>query len=202
MKVAALIALVASLCGVDGSKRAADQVRYVPGQLLVKFDEGASSEAIAHALTRVGARSEGEIAGLGVEVVAVQRGRERAVAELLGADPAVERIERDVVVTADATTPNDPFWTAQTGSQEISAPGAWDLTRGSQATVVAVLDSGVDGSHPDLAGSTRPGRDFINDDADASDDNGHGTEAAGVIAARETTRRASPESAGPARCCP
>jgi subtilisin family serine protease len=119
-----------------------------------------------------------------VEVVAVENGREAPVSALLRADPMVERVERDVVVTADATTPNDPFWNAQTGSQEISAPAAWDLTRGSQSTLVAVLDSGVDSGHPDLAGSTRPGYDFVNGDADPADDNGHGTETAGVVGAR------------------
>jgi subtilisin family serine protease len=159
-------------------------VRVVPAQLLVKFDSQASRGEIERTLADVGARSAGTITGIAVEVVQVAPGREEAVAARLQAAMAVGRVERDVIVTADATTPNDPFWSAQTGSQEISAPGAWDLTRGSQSTLVAVLDSGVDANHPDLAGSVRLGYDFVNGDDDASDDNGHGTEAAGVVAAR------------------
>jgi subtilisin family serine protease len=150
----------------------------------VTFEPGTSREDIERGLAAVGARSAGTVPGVGVEIVEVEPGREEAVSASLQDSADVEHVERDVVVTADATTPNDPFWTAQTGSQEISTPGAWDLTRGSQSTLVAVLDSGVDAGHPDLAGSTRPGYDFVNGDSDPADDNGHGTEAAGVIAAR------------------
>jgi subtilisin family serine protease len=184
MRLAGVLAIAASLLAGDVAARPCEPVRYVPGLLLVEFVEATPRPAIARSLARVGARSTGTVPGLGVEVVAVERGREAVVASLLRTDPAVERAERDVVLTAHETTPNDPFWFAQTGSQEISAPGAWDLTRGSQTTVVAVLDSGIDAGHPDLAGSTRPGYDFVNGDADPADDNGHGTETAGVISAR------------------
>ena len=58
------------------------------------------------------------------------------------------------------------------------------MTRGAADTVVAVLDTGIDRSHPDLQGSFVEGSDAVNEDADPNDDHGHGTLVAGVIAAR------------------
>lgn len=59
------------------------------------------------------------------------------------------------------------------------------ITRGNADIVIAVLDSGVDAKHEDLAGAVLVGRDFVNRDDDAADDNGHGTGLAGLMAARE-----------------
>jgi subtilisin family serine protease len=177
MRLLGLVAIAASLLGQP------EPARSVPGRLLVKFERSATQETIARSLAAVDARAAGTVPGIGVRLVEVEPGREDAVSALLRSDSAVVRVERDVVVSAQAT-PNDPFWTAQTGPQEITAPGAWDLTKGSPSTLVAVLDSGIDAGHPDLAGATRPGYDFVNGDADPADDNGHGTQAAGVIAAR------------------
>ena len=66
----------------------------------------------------------------------------------------------------------------------MNAPAAWDKTTGSAGVTVAVVDSGVQATHPDLAGRVLAGYDFVNNDADPSDDNGHGTAVAGVAAAR------------------
>jgi subtilisin family serine protease len=99
-------------------------------------------------------------------------------------------------------TPNDPFFRYQyalnnTG-QEIGAPGSpsgkskadikapagWGETKGAAETVIAIIDSGVDFEHPDLKNKTvSRGRDFANDDWDATDDNSHGTYVAGIAAA-------------------
>lgn len=81
-------------------------------------------------------------------------------------------------------TPNDPLWRDAWSLQKVDAPGAWGFGTGSPETIVAVVDTGVDTSHPDLAGALVPGWDFVGDDGDASDDHGHGTAVAGVIAAR------------------
>jgi subtilisin family serine protease len=156
----------------------------VPGELLVKFRPGTSPALQASALWRVGAQRTGFIPGIDVTVASVVAGREEAALGALRADYRVQYAEQEVLFRVAATTPSDLLWSTETGFQEVSAPEAWDLTRGVPATVVAVLDSGVDFTHPDLAGGAVPGYDFANHDADASDDFGHGTSVAGIIAAR------------------
>lgn len=87
------------------------------------------------------------------------------------------------VCVAD-TIPNDPmFAQMQWGPKKVHAPAAWDLTTGSADIVIAVVDTGVDCGHPDLAGKCVPGYDIYNNDADPFDDHGHGTFVAGIAAA-------------------
>jgi subtilisin family serine protease len=87
-------------------------------------------------------------------------------------------------VPATPAGPNDPLWASSWSLAKVNAPAAWKLTNGSPETVVAVLDTGADFHHPDLEGAFVPGYDFVNHDEDPSDDHGHGTMVAGVIAAR------------------
>jgi len=87
-------------------------------------------------------------------------------------------------VAPDANQPNDPLWRGSWSLTKVRAPAAWRVTRGAADVVVAVLDTGVDRGHPDLNGALVDGWDAVNEDADASDDHGHGTLVAGVIAAR------------------
>jgi thermitase len=104
-------------------------------------------------------------------------------AAALRADPAVTYVERDQVARIAAVTPNDPAFADQWGVTRAGVDLAWESTRGSAAIVVAVVDTGVK-ALPDFAGRMLPGRDFVNDDTNAADDQGHGTMTAGVIAAR------------------
>jgi subtilisin family serine protease len=79
---------------------------------------------------------------------------------------------------------NDPLYGDQWALQTMGAPCAWQVTTGSSDVTVAVLDTGVDMSHPDLVGRLRTdGYDFVDDDPDPSDDVGHGTHVSGIIAA-------------------
>lgn len=80
--------------------------------------------------------------------------------------------------------PNDPLWSSSWSLAKTNAAAAWSLTTGASETVVAVLDTGIDLSHPDLKGSFVQGYDVVNRDDDPSDDHGHGTMVAGVVAAR------------------
>ena len=81
-------------------------------------------------------------------------------------------------------TPNDPYWSYQWGPQKIEVDWAWNTTTGNRSILVAVIDTGIDYTHPDLADKyVALGYDWINGDSDPLDDNGHGTHCAGIIAA-------------------
>lgn len=90
-------------------------------------------------------------------------------------------------------TPNDPYYGTSGswgqpyqdmyGLYKIQANAAWAITLGSSDIIVAVIDTGVDLTHPDLAGKLVAGYDFANGDADPTDDFGHGTHCAGIIGA-------------------
>src|SRR5581483_6642613 len=84
-----------------------------------------------------------------------------------------------------AGVPNDPSYA---GSQApylgaLNLPSAWDRTTGSDSVVVAVVDSGVDPTHPDLAGHVVAGRNIVSGGADTTDEIGHGTKMAGILGA-------------------
>ena len=87
-----------------------------------------------------------------------------------------------MVVSAAATAAADPLRDRQWNLDAIHADAAHRISVGS-GVLVAVLDSGVQGSHPDLAGNVIDGRDFIDGDQTPDDQHGHGTNVAGIIVA-------------------
>jgi subtilisin family serine protease len=82
------------------------------------------------------------------------------------------------------TAPNDPAWPQEWSLAQIRAVQAWKLSTSAYAVIVAVVDSGVDSTQPDLQGAVVTGYNAIDGSADTSDTFGHGTMVAGVIAAR------------------
>jgi subtilisin family serine protease len=82
-----------------------------------------------------------------------------------------------------SVTPTDPLYSQQWHLSKIGAEQAWFTTSGSSMARIAILDSGVDASHPDLAGRLEPGWNFLTGTSDTSDILGHGTSVAGVAGA-------------------
>ena len=92
-------------------------------------------------------------------------------------------IEPNMRYQIDAV-PNDPELSKQWGLSKIEADWAWNTTVGSHSILVAVVDTGIDWHHPDLASNyVALGYDWVNNDPYPMDDNGHGTHCAGVIGA-------------------
>lgn len=87
------------------------------------------------------------------------------------------------LLPAGATAAGDPLRAEQWNLDAINADAAHRISIGTGATV-AVLDSGVQASHPDLAGRLIAGHDLIDGDRIPEDQHGHGTNVAGIIAAR------------------
>jgi serine protease len=124
----------------------------------------------------------------GRPVVTVKTATHRATAEKYVKQGQSRRnalgVELDAVATAaEVPTGTDPYRGQQWDLTKMRAADAWQKSTGTGATV-AVIDTGVDASHPDLAGKILPGIDIISGvEGTSTDPNGHGTHVAGTIAA-------------------
>jgi thermitase len=156
----------------------------IPDELLVKPRSGAAPGAFGKALDQAGAKQIGVVPELGVRIVHVNAAnRGRALSSLRGA-AGIAFAEPNGLTPSAEVVPNDAWWVSQFSQRQTHTDKAWGLTEGTPNVKIAVLDSGVDLSQPDLTDNLLPGRDFYNNDSNPSDDNGHGTVAAGVAAGR------------------
>ncbi len=137
-----------SATALDGSQPA----EAVPGEILVKFKEPVLAAAQVQMEEALGFQELGRIEGLGVMRVGVKPGvTPEEAARLYEARPEVEYAEPNYILRSDGI-PDDPLFA---GQQQwyydlIQAPPAWDIETGDPSVVVAVLDTGVDITHPDL----------------------------------------------------
>lgn len=156
--------------------------RVLDGVLLVQFKDGTPMaqqdqrhRQLATTLTR-------SFAG-GLVRVALPIGADlEAVRAMYAALPEVEFAQPDVL-HRPVGVPNDPKWAQQWALPLVRADVAWNAYGGHPSGVVAVIDSGVDASHADLAGHLAWGLDTFAGDSDPSDTEGHGTHCAGIAAA-------------------
>jgi subtilisin family serine protease len=154
----------------------------IPPRILVAYSSAGLAEA-GSIERRLGLSRVATIPQLDVHVLAVASSIGLAPAlAALRADPRVRHAEPEGVVRA-LQVPNDELWSSQWSPVRTYAPRAWDLTTGSSGIVVAIVDTGIDPTQPDLRGKFVPGYDYVNGDPDPSDDNGHGTAVAGVVGA-------------------
>lgn len=151
-------------------------------RILVKFKGVSPDAAAADVTSRLGYAVEKRLPDLGVEVIRVKDASAIARAvHVYSADPRVEYAEPDQRMS-EALVPNDPEYPSEWGMDAISAPAGWDISTGSTSTVVAIVDTGV-APHAEFAARLLKGYDFVNDDTDTNDDEGHGTSVAGIIGA-------------------
>lgn len=194
-----------------------DTAQYDQGDLIVALQPGTRySDLAAVAPSFVQQNSTVDL-GAGLFRVNLQPGVSVAQAgAYFQAQSFVRYASPDYVVSA-ALTPNDPSYPQQYGlnntgqaggvpDADIDAPEAWDITTGSGNTIVAVIDTGVDLTHPDLINNiwTNPGEiagngvdddhngfiddvhgwNFVANNNNPNDDNGHGSHVAGIIGAQ------------------
>ncbi|MEK6683125.1 MAG: S8 family peptidase, partial [Nitrospirota bacterium] len=203
---------------VSGSVSYAQSPLVVPGEILVKFRSGTPPETIEHFRGRMKTSVKRKPNSLGIQLLSLppDLSVEEAVAayqahpDVLYAEP--NYIRRALVQPNDADFNNQ--WglhnTGQTISTtptfsgrpdtDIDAPEAWDLPTGSDRVIIAVIDSGVDYTHPDLSANVLAnGWNFarkyscdakcncnssgLPENNDPMDDSGHGTHVAGIAAA-------------------
>lgn len=159
----------------------------VPNQVLVLYSETATADnkdaiVAANQLTVVGRNSV-----TGMYQYEVPSGSNlTTMINSLKASPYVADAEANVIGDI-VLTPNDPSWSStdnRWGYEKILAHTAWDITQGSSDAIIAILDTGIDPTHPEFSGRIVQGFDFVNNDTDPRDDHGHGTHVAGIAAAK------------------
>ena len=195
--------------------------RYVQGEILVKYRFHVSASTIRSFHDRLGASTIRAFRYTGIQHVKLPPAMSVETAlEVYRGNPDVVYAEPNYIRYLNATTPNDSLFsrlwglnntgqsvngTSGTAGADVDGPEAWDVTQGSNTVVIAVMDTGVDYNHPDLAGNiwSNPGEvagntldddnngyvddirgwDFVDDDNDPVDVQGHGTHVSGTIAA-------------------
>jgi thermitase len=157
---------------------------FVSGELLIKFKAGVSEKESGDFLVKRGFGLKSEIKQLKLKVISVPEEAEEQLAAALSKNPIIDYAEVNSIASVISTT-NDPY--IVNGSEwhiaKIQANRAWEMTTGSTSTLIAVLDTGIAASHPDLVGKVINGYDYVNNDSNPIDDHGHGTQVAGTIAA-------------------
>lgn len=212
-------ALGASISGADlMSISHSSQPEFVPDEIIVKFKAGIDQQKKIDAVCAEYHLTVKSVNHRAEFMVLKIQDKSLSVEELVQKfrnDEEVEYAELNYLVHT-CLSPNDPGYpkawgldnTGQTGGlpdADIDAPEAWNIQTGSPSVIVAVIDSGVDYNHVDLASNiwTNPGEipgngidddgngfiddvrgwDFLNHDNDPMDDLSHGTHCAGTIAA-------------------
>lgn len=205
----------------------AENVRYIPGELIVKFKAGKSKSFFqSKSINSLGLAPKREIKLSYGTLNVLKLSNEKSfgsVLEALKTNPDIEFAEPNYIYStqvmpvvhtykskplapspfyqSNVLPPDDPgfvnLWGLNnTGSNEpqgkvgvegadINALKAWDITKGDHKVRIAVIDTGVDYNHQDLAGNVdgKSGYNFVNNTDNAMDDNGHGTHCAGTIGA-------------------
>jgi subtilisin family serine protease len=184
-----------AVVAATGIRSTAPTASFAPDLLLVTFRKEATRSQVAGLVQSLNVELTRMIPKIGVAVVRVAPRRRDAVRSAIRRSAFVLAAQRDPILHAADTTPNDTLWPSQWGLQQLGLPGAWDLTQGDANVIVAVVDTGVDATHPDLRDAVLPGVNFTSGGTDAGDDEGHGTAVAGIIAARTNN------SAGQAGVC-
>jgi subtilisin family serine protease len=174
--------------------QAADRPDRVPGEVLVRFKAAVDAGGRNRCHDQAGAEVLSELPQLRVVRVRSRWGEPTEVLMRRYADsPAIEYAEPNWLYYLQLT-PNDAQFAQQwdlnntgqaggTPGADVRALQAWDRTTGSSGVVVAVIDTGIDASHPDLAGNVLPGKNFLDNSTNVTDESGHGTHVAGTIAA-------------------
>lgn len=156
--------------------------RYAVGHILVQPRPGLSLAELEKAVKPHGGRRAGSIKQINVHVIELPpQANALAVAEALRKNRNLKFAEVDAAFSPDFY-PNDPRYPVQWHLPKVGASAAWDSAQGN-GIVIAILDSGVDLTHPDLQQQLVPGWNFFDNNDDVSDVAGHGTTVAGVAGA-------------------
>src|SRR4030042_826973 len=186
-KVAIIIFVLAFLFGAAGfsASSAADNGQNksaLPDRLLVQFKPGTTGAQMSAIHRNMGAELETVIPAIGVHIVKVPKGQGLSKAMAYRMQSGVQFVEGDSVAQI-VDVPNDSYYGSQWGMGKVLAPQAWDITRGSSSIRIAILDTGIDLEHPDLASKIVSSINFTPSPPADANGHSHGTHVAGIAAA-------------------
>lgn len=213
---AAIFSLIGLSCsGIPASANELVSPAYVPDEVIIKFSAGTTRDDEAALLARMGGTIIRRFQSTRAVQVRLSGRPVRNVIEDLGKNSLLAYVEPNYIVQLDGI-PDDPDFALQWGLEntgqaggipgaDISGPFAWDVATAAETIVVAIVDSGVDYNHPDLAPNifSNPGEipangldddgngyiddvrgwNFFSDNNEVRDLHGHGTAIAGIIGA-------------------
>lgn len=159
------------------------QADIIRGEIIIGMKSGKSAKNLRlPEKTRASSKIRKGLEKLNAGVIIVPVGEEsKYVAEFKKRNDVLF-VEPNYRVTA-SVIPNDADWNLQYAPALIQAPAAWDITTGSNSVILAIIDSGLDATHPEFNGRITAGYDFVENDAVPQDECGHGTHVAGIAAA-------------------
>ncbi len=163
--------------------------KYLRGEVLVKFKKNPGSVTRFGYTGKSGGKTVKDFAGKRISLVKLENGQsvDEAV-ESFKKDPDVEYVQPNHIYRINAI-PDDTYYNQLWGIKRMGLEPVWDKITDCTGVTVAVIDSGVNYNNEDLIsnmwddGSGNPGYDFVDDDNDPMDFNGHGTHVAGTIGA-------------------
>ena len=156
--------------------------RHMEGELLIRSKPGVSKDKMQGILANHGAVTAGEITQIKVKLIKVPDHALEKVKAALEKNPHISFVEHNFIAEGFAE-PNDEKYPSQWHLPKISAPDGWDMCTGSDMAPIAIIDSGVDPTHPDLSNKLISGYNFLENNTDTHDVQGHGTAVAGTAAA-------------------
>jgi subtilisin family serine protease len=167
--------------GVGSGGAIAAQARENRTEVMIQFTADSRPNERNEYIRSIGGTSRQQIDALNTYIV------------ILGPNVRPDRLpESPIVITAEinelaeamqVSDPNDTRYGEQWAFPVVGLPAAWAAVPSGRTVTVAVIDSGICASHPDLAGRITTGYDFVENDNDPQDVFGHGCGVAGVIAA-------------------
>jgi thermitase len=182
---AAIVLAVLLSCLSFGSSVSADNGgggNVAPDRLLVKFKANTYANTMVEVHRQVGGTFAGIVLGIGVQEVTVPHGQGAAKLAAYRSSQNVAWAELDSVAHI-LDVPDDTYFNLQWGMADVQAPQAWDITHGSSGVSIAILDTGIDLSHPDLASKIISSINFTTSPTAAANGESHGTHVAGIAAA-------------------
>lgn len=151
-------------------------------RVLMRAHKGVSPQQWSHWIRQKRARHLKTLSALRVDVVEMPADEAMALLAERSRNPFIQYAEIDWLLPAQEVFTSDPQYPKQWHLPKIGADRAWEYSLG-EGIVVAVVDTGVDASHEDLASQMVPGWNLYDNNNDTGDVYGHGTKVAGVVAA-------------------